>query len=107
LSFYWRHIGAIKAAAPKLGLVRGFPIFPGDREIGAQDYFDLTSVFHVERNYVLRLGVDNLFDRRPPIIGGSSNTAVGTGTNGNTLAGLYDPLGRYIFAGITINFKPF
>jgi outer membrane receptor protein involved in Fe transport len=102
LSFYWRHIGAISAASPKFG--GNFPIYPGDLEIGPQNYFDFTSVFHVERNYVLRLGVNNLFDRRPPIIGGSSNTASGAGVNGNTLAGLYDPLGRMFFAAITARY---
>jgi len=50
------------------------------------------------------LGVNNLFDRRPPIIGGSSNTASGAGVNGNTLAGLYDPLGRMFFAAITARY---
>jgi outer membrane receptor protein involved in Fe transport len=102
LSLNWRYIGAVRAAAPEL-----FPTYLGDLKIGAQNYFDLTSVFHVGRKYELRLGANNLFDRRPPIVGGSSNTAVGGGVNGNTFAGLYDPLGRYIFAGITMNFEPF
>lgn len=102
LSLNWRYIGAVRAAAPEL-----FPTYPGDLKIGAQNYFDLTSVFHVGQKYELTLGVDNLFDRRPPIIGGSSNTAVGGGTNGNTFAGLYEPLGRHIFAGVEMNFKPF
>ncbi len=101
LSLYWRHIGAVKAAPPKLGL--DFPVYPGDLKIGAQNYFDLASIFRVERKYVLRLGVNNLFDRLPPIIGGSSNTTVGGG-NGNTFPGLYDPLGRQFFAGITMTF---
>jgi iron complex outermembrane receptor protein len=104
LSLYWRHIGATKAAPPQLGRTQGFPIYPGDLKIGAQNYFDLTSVFHIERKYLLRLGVNNLFDRPPPIIGGSSNTAAGAGVNGNTFAALYDPLGRQFFAGVTINF---
>jgi outer membrane receptor protein involved in Fe transport len=102
LSLNWRYIGAVRASAPEL-----FPYYPGDLKIGGQNYFDLTSVFHVGRKYVLRLGVDNLFDRRPPIIGGSSNTAAGGGSNGNTFTGLYDPLGRYIFAGVEMNFRPF
>jgi iron complex outermembrane recepter protein len=104
LSLYWRHIGAVRAAAAKLGLDLLGPISPGDLKIGAQDYFDLTSMFHVGRKYELRLGVSNLFDRRPPVIGGSSNTVAGEGVNGNTFAGLYDPLGRQLFAGITMNF---
>ena len=104
VSLYWRHIGTMRAAPPRLGLTQGFPIYPGDLKIGAQNYFDVASVFHLERKYVLRLGVNNLFDRTPPIIGGSSNTNAGAGVNGNTLAALYDPLGRQLFAGITINY---
>lgn len=103
LSLQWRYIGRVKAASP--ATVGIFPIFPGDLEIGAQNYFDLTAQFHVERRYVLRLGINNLFDRSPPIIGGSSNTASGDGVNGNTFASLYDPLGRYIFLGLTVNFR--
>jgi outer membrane receptor protein involved in Fe transport len=104
LSLYWRHIGAVSAAAPKLG--RDFPIYSGDLKIDAQNYFDLAARFHVDQNFELRLGINNLFDRRPPIIGGNSNTASGDGgVNGNTFASLYDPLGRYIFIGVSASFR--
>ena len=76
-------------------------------KIDAQNFFDLTALFHVQRSYVLRLGVRNIFDREPPIIAsGIGGACGGAACNGNTFAQLYDPLGRYIFAGVTFNLKP-
>jgi iron complex outermembrane receptor protein len=37
-------------------------------------------------------------DKNPPLVG--SNYA----SNGNTYAGFYDTLGRYVFAGISIKY---
>ena len=61
-------------------------------------------LFRVRPHYTLRFGVNNLFDRSPPILGGSSNTSAEQGTNGNTFPSLYDALGRYFFAGVTVNY---
>ena len=101
LSLHWRHIGAVELASIKLR--PELPFFPGDARIGAQNYFDLAALLRVRPRYTLRLGVNNLFDKSPPILGGSSNTPAETGTNGNTFPNLYDALGRYFFAGVTIN----
>ena len=48
---------------------------------------------------MLRLGVNNLFDKEPPII--ASNYG---GTNGNTYVETYDPVGRRIFMSATLQF---
>jgi iron complex outermembrane recepter protein len=56
----------------------------------------------VKRQFVLRLGVRNLFDRSPPIVT-SGNPACYNFCAGNTYPQLYDPLGRYLFAGVTFN----
>lgn len=42
------------------------------------------------------LGVDNVLDREPPLVGGSLST------NGNTIAGFYPALGRYLLANVTL-----
>jgi outer membrane receptor protein involved in Fe transport len=44
----------------------------------------------------LRLGVNNIFDKDPPIIGASTLPGPPAG-NGNTFPQVYDSLGRYIF----------
>ncbi len=50
-----------------------------------------------------RVGVNNVADKEPPLVGSSAG---GTNAlyNGNTYPGIYDPLGRYLFAGFTADF---
>jgi outer membrane receptor protein involved in Fe transport len=48
--------------------------------------------------YVLRAGIDNLFDAQPEVVGATStNNALGS-TSIN-----YDPFGRRMFVGLTIS----
>jgi outer membrane receptor protein involved in Fe transport len=48
--------------------------------------------------------VNNILDNDPPIFtSGNGACAVAT-CNGNTYGGAYDALGRYIYAGATLNF---
>jgi outer membrane receptor protein involved in Fe transport len=47
------------------------------------------------------LGVNNLFDRQPPIIGFNANPLL---VNGNMLAATYDTFGRYLFVGLTAKY---
>ena len=75
--------------------------------ISAQDYFDLTFGAMIGARYRLNVGVRNLFDREPPLIATGQFGVCGSGfCNGNTYPQLYDPAGRFIFAGATLNFKP-
>ena len=50
-----------------------------------------------------RFGVNNVFDKDPPIVGQNAKLS-GTFGNGNTYPNVYDALGRYFFAGFTGNF---
>ncbi len=47
---------------------------------------------------MLRVGVNNVFDKEPPL---SADVGTGTG-NGNTFPGTYDALGRYWFMGVSV-----
>ena len=47
------------------------------------------------------MGVNNLLDKDPPIIASGILSAFG---NGNTFPGVYDALGRTVFAGATVTF---
>jgi outer membrane receptor protein involved in Fe transport len=49
----------------------------------------------------LRLGVNNLLDKDPPL---TSVVATGDGGMGNTYPAFYDTLGRYVFFGVTVDF---
>jgi len=105
LSLQWRHLGGVKLAAldPKFNLTD--EISPGFTKLRAQDYFDVATVFRVRKGLELRLGVNNVMDRQPPLV--VSNTAAGDGPyNANTYPTWYDPLGRYIFASVAMAVKP-
>ena len=102
LSLHWRHIGPMRLAS--IALRPEIPVHSADAKLQAFDYFDLTGLLRVGRQFELRAGVNNIFDRQPPLF--ASNfpfTACYRGCNGNTYPQLYDPLGRYIFLGAAIN----
>ena len=77
-------------------------------ERGAQSYFDLNLTAKVGRNFSWQLGVNNIFDREPPLAHSGSGafgaSACGALCNGNTYPGTYDSLGRYIYTGVTLDF---
>ncbi|MDB5693815.1 MAG: TonB-dependent receptor [Alphaproteobacteria bacterium] len=106
LSLQWRYLGSVllDKASTEPGLKGAFS--QHDRTIPSQNYFDLALTAKVGDHYQFRLGVNNILDREPPIIGSNGGVSVCPGTycNGNTFPGTYDPLGRYIFAGVTLDF---
>ncbi len=84
----WRYFGGVD--------------YDGSRSLIAQDnfedgesYIDLSARFIFMENHDVVVGINNIFDREPPI---------GLSTNGNTIAGFYDTLGRYLFAQATFRF---
>jgi outer membrane receptor protein involved in Fe transport len=73
-----------------------------NRHIKAQSFFDLAMTARLADRYNFRLGVNNLLDKQPPVVGGEvSNAPFG---NGNTFPQVYDALGRFLFAGVTVDF---
>jgi outer membrane receptor protein involved in Fe transport len=63
-----------------------------DARIGAYDYFDLTLAWSLTANTEIRAGINNIFDRDPPI----SDVKILATPLG------YDLLGRTIFVGYTV-----
>ena len=105
LTLQWRHLGGVRLAAldPKFDLRD--QVSSGYTKLQAQDYLDVAAVLSVRKEIELRLGANNVLDRQPPLV--VSNTAAGDGPyNANTYPTWYDPLGRYIFASIAVDFKP-
>jgi len=77
-------------------------VAPANRKIPSQSYFDLTLSARIADKYQFRLGANNILDKEPPVVGGEvSNAPFG---NGNTFPQVYDALGRFVFAGVTIDF---
>ena len=112
LSLRWRHFGKVTVDAldanPNLnngsgtGPAPGGVARPGVAGFAAQNYFDLAFTARVGDHFNWRLGVNNLLDRDPPVTGSQSCPAVFC--NGNTFPQVYDALGRYIYAGVTLEF---
>ena len=117
VSLEWRFIGAVKFDAdstnPLLGggpgivscpnssiSVAGFQDCP-DARISSYSYFDLSGAWQVRSGVELRAGVNNIFDIEPPILTGFAATPF---SNGNTITGLYDVLGRTIFVAATVKY---
>lgn len=105
LSLQWRHIGKVELAALDPGINLTDEVSPANTVLRAQDYFDVATVIRVRPDFDLRLGVNNVLDRQPPLV--VSNTAAGGGPyNANTYPTWYDPLGRYIFVSVAVGLKP-
>jgi iron complex outermembrane receptor protein len=68
-----------------------------DRHFPHENYFDLFGSWNMTDNANVRLGINNITDNDPSI-----NANVGTTGNGNTFPQVYDALGRYLFAGVTV-----
>jgi outer membrane receptor protein involved in Fe transport len=71
----------------------------GGQRIRQQNYLDLVLTARIGDHYSFRLGANNILDRIPPTL----VTPAPFG-NGNTYPQVYDSLGRYIFAGVTLDF---
>ena len=77
-------------------------LYPANLELKAKSYFDLTLTAKVKDQFNFRIGANNIFDSKPPIAG--SQVVGAPAGNGNTYPQVYDSLGRYLFAGVTVDF---
>ncbi|OZB05780.1 MAG: TonB-dependent receptor [Idiomarina sp. 34-48-12] len=87
----WRYFGGVDYNETVDELLLG-------KGIGSQSYLDVVGTFNVSENTSVLLGINNILDKEPPLVGGSLST------NANTIAGFYDTLGRYIHASVTFRF---
>jgi iron complex outermembrane recepter protein len=76
----------------------GFDFF--DQQLPNVSYFDVAATWHVQKWLDVRAGIDNLFDRDPPII---TNPSLQGGGEANTFA-TYDLLGRQVYVAFTAKF---
>lgn len=108
LTMQWRYINSVDIEFKSTDTVLASGFFAATDKLKAQNYFDLGATVDVTDQYSFRVGVSNVFDREPPLVSSGSPGGVGngcaTGCNGNTYPSVYDALGRYIYAGVTLNF---
>jgi iron complex outermembrane receptor protein len=71
-------------------------------QIPTFSYIDLTASYTFTKNVTVRVGVNNVLDKDPPLV--SVNYFSSAFVNGNTYPGVYDSLGRYMFANLTMQF---
>ncbi len=110
VSVLWRHIDKMTQEPDDVINGRG-AAFNGTladgrvvdfRSIQAYDYFDLTARFGITAKIDFTIGVNNLFDRKPPVIGSSIGPTAYN--SGNTYPSTYDALGRTYAASVKARF---
>ena len=107
LSATWRHINSVKleftSSNPQLH-VNPEDFDPIEAKLGQRDYLDLALSWAITKQFTLWAGVNNVFDKDPPLAGSSSGVGPTASNNGNTFPQLYDALGRHIFVTLTAKF---
>jgi iron complex outermembrane receptor protein len=96
ISVLWRHLSGENVESDDAngnqvsGAAAGF--YGPFSHIKSYDYFDLTGRVVITENLDLTLTVQNLADRRPPVVG--QNIGATAFNSGNTYPSTYDALGR-------------
>jgi iron complex outermembrane recepter protein len=101
----WRHIDKVTVEFESgNSILNGSgtlsPADPTDKTLGSRDYLDLAAVWTINKTFSLRGGVNNVFDKDPPIVSSVIADPAIFG-NGNTFPQIYDTLGRLIFLNLT------
>ncbi|MEI6737388.1 MAG: TonB-dependent receptor, partial [Pseudomonadota bacterium] len=97
----WRHIDKVDQEGTSTNpQLQNTGIAPADKTLSERNYFDLAASWAVSKKFTVRGGINNLFDKDPPLSG-----LVGAGFgNGNTYPQVYDALGRRVFLNATYKF---
>jgi len=85
----WRYIGEVDDDDPDTD----FTV----ESIDDLNYVDVAGSYQITENFMVRAGVDNLFDKNPPIIGDNQEQA-------NTYPATYDVFGRTYYASVKYSF---
>jgi iron complex outermembrane recepter protein len=102
LAATWRHIAEVQEEGTSSHPLLNNPGLANvDRVLGARDYLDLALNWTISKTFALRAGVNNVFDRDPPLASGGALGPT-TGGNGNTFPQTYDALGRVVFFNLMI-----
>lgn len=100
LTATWRHINAVELETSSTNSHLAADSESADQRYSARDYLDLSANYHINRILTLQAGVNNIFDRDPPVNGVQAATL----GNGNTYPQVYDALGRKMFLNLTAKF---
>jgi iron complex outermembrane receptor protein len=98
VSMGWRHLPSIRSVSTATN--------PASGALGAKAYdvFNLNLAYELTSNVRLRAGVDNLFDRAPPLEEVNPDLAAFGLLPGGSFSNQYDLYGRRFFAGVNMEF---
>jgi outer membrane receptor protein involved in Fe transport len=96
-SYLWRHYGSSSVEPTQKADTWG-----KFQKIDSYDYLDLYGGVTLYDNVKLSVGLDNVFDKSPPVLGNEISTTTYNG--GNTLPAAFDVLGRVWHMGIDVKF---
>jgi len=100
ISLQWQHLPAAKSAS--------YPLDPTTSFVGSPNYdlFNLSGSYAVTDNITWRFGVDNLFDKAPPLVEYNGDTTGLANTVGSVPFNAYffDLIGRRFYTGINMKF---
>ncbi len=105
LTLRWRHFGAVASEKTSTDPQLAARFYPETAKYDAYDWFDLSGSWTVKEKLDLRIGVNNILDKDPPIsVSGTFSTCPTTICNGNTFVQVYDTLGRYVYMNMSVQF---
>jgi iron complex outermembrane receptor protein len=100
----WRYFDGVSidqtSSNPSLA---GTSYTPIESKLGSRNYIDLVATWQINKNFLVRGGVNNVFDKDPPITSTTFSDPSFFG-NGNTFPQIYDALGRLFFLNVTAKF---
>jgi iron complex outermembrane receptor protein len=106
LSVRWRYIGPTQTDHASQDPQLSSTYYTGTAHIGGYSYIDLSLSAPIAATGIdVRIGVNNLTGKAPPIIpSGSYSECPNSSCNDNTWVGTYDTLGRYLYAHVQVKF---
>jgi outer membrane receptor protein involved in Fe transport len=93
----WRYFGALDYIGTRGQRLTADTLVAANGGIDAYNYIDLSGSYMIADNVELTVGVNNVADKEPPLVGS------GNALNANAPGG-YDQTGRYIFSSINVKF---
>ncbi len=94
----WRHIGELDYEDRDGNPLTTDVFLRDDGKLNAYNYIDLSGSMQLGDYATWTVGVNNVADKEPPMVGGSLAP-----TNANAVGG-YDQVGRYIFTSVAFRF---
>ncbi len=105
LTLTWRHVDAVDLDTTSSNPQLTGDVPATDAHLASVDYLDLAAAYTLSTepaNMTFRLGINNVTDEDPPMVGQDSCLSVFC--SGNTFPQVYDTLGRTVFLNVTADF---